>query len=650
MRLRNMAPIWLWAAALMTVLSGGVSAQTMLEAGDSAAALSEPVAAQGSMPNDTVAVASRSIVDTVILIPSLDFNRVRLADALSALARSYQIPLYVDSSVVGNISLRLDNVTLNDALLFMIKQYGMAWERTGGIVKVFKPEIPPPEPEPLDVFYTSGRLTMSLEKADIARLIDTLVDLTGRNIVLEAGTSGTLSGRIADLPLEEALRVLLGTNGFTFRKVDQVIYVGREPETERMARPRSVDIRCESGLVSVSVTNTPLRDVLAVLADQCGANIFVQTALEGTASASFAGKTLEESLTYLLINTAYSFKETGGIYFIGSRDSEDLYDSRLVRLKHLIAGNTIELIPTSLTKQVTVKVSKEHNGLVLTGPRTAIAGLESFLSKIDVPTAQVLFEVLVVDYSTTERAEFGITANNFGGDSILPGQSYYPLIDVSAVGRDLNDDLRSIERQFGWSNLGVLADDFFLRLQMLRRDGKANIRSHPQLAALNGHPASIEIGVTQYYLLESKTTYLNQSSGEPVQTAQRFETVEANMSLKVTPFVNAEEELTVDLEATFNSPAGTFDPDIPPTINRRILTSTVRLRNGETIVLGGLVQQNKSLTIDKLPILGSLPLIGRLFQNRYSNDTESELMIYMTPHVYYGSEGSINIEHVLDGK
>jgi type IV pilus assembly protein PilQ len=308
------------------------------------------------------------------------------------------------------------------------------------------------------------------------------------------------------------------------------------------------------------------------------------------------------------------------------------------------------MIPQTLTKQLTVKVSKEHNGLVVTGPRTDMVSLEEFVRKIDIPLAQVLFECIVVDYTTTDRAEFGITANNFGGDSGLPGQSYFPVIDISDTGSSLNRKIGSLERHLGISNLGTLSSDFFIRLNMLEQEGKANVRSHPQIASLNGYPAKIEIGTTQYYLLESKTTYVNQPSGDPIQTAQRFETVEADMSLEVVPYVNPGGELMVELKAQFNTPAGTFDPDIPPTINRRTLTSTVCMKNGQTIVLGGLVQDSKTVTADKLPILGSIPILGRLFQNRSSSDTKSELMIYMTPHVYYGSEGTIDIDSVLHQK
>ncbi len=603
-------------------------------------------------PDDTDAVSLVSnrlnIVDTVVVIPRLDFSSISLFDALTALARAYDLSLYIDSSVAGNISLRLDNVLLNDALLFIIEEYDLQWRKTGNIIKIFKPVVPLPEPEPLDISFADGLISFDLKKAELGDFVTALIDLTGRNIIVENNARGYVSGKITELDLEKAMRVVLPANGFTFKKIDDVIYVSAaDAGTKPGARTANLHVKYEDNRLSLDVANTRLSDVISAVTVESGANIFVQTQLEGNITASFSDKTVEEALTYLLLNSEYTFNETNGIYFVGNRSSEDLHDTKLIRLKHLIATNLESLIPVSLSKQITIKVVKEHNGLALTGPRTAIARLESFIEELDIPTAQVLFEVLVVDYTTTERAEFGITANNMGPDSDLPGQIYYPQIDLSTDGQGANAKLRSAERHLGISKLGILGEDFFIRLEMMKQEGKANLISHPKIATLNGHPASISIGTSQYYLLESQTVYPSQQSNVSTQTSQRFEIVQADMSLEVVPYVNTNRELIVEVKPEFNTPAESFNPDIPPTINRRVLNSTVRLKDGETIVLGGLVQNTVTKTIDKLPILGDIPLIGRLFQNRRSTDVQSELMIYITPHVYFGSEGAVNIDTLL---
>ena len=92
----------------------------------------------------------------------------------------------------------------------------------------------------------------------------------------------------------------------------------------------------------------------------------------------------------------------------------------------------------------------------------------------------------------------------------------------------------------------------------------------------------------------------------------------------------------MEVHPEFNTPVGTLNANVPPTINSRVLDSTVRLKDGETIILGGLIQESESENINKVPILGDIPLLGRLFRNKRTSLIKSELMIFITPYVFYG--------------
>ena len=117
-----------------------------------------------------------------------------------------------------------------------------------------------------------------------------------------------------------------------------------------------------------------------------------------------------------------------------------------------------------------------------------------------------------------------------------------------------------------------------------------------------------------------------------------FEKIEANISLKITPWVSASGEVTTEIHPEFNTPVGSLDPNTPPTIDSRVLDSTVRLNDGETIILGGLIRDSRSTTYNKVPLLGDLPYLGHIFRNRNHNDQKEELIIYITPHIFYGDE------------
>ncbi|SYZ73738.1 hypothetical protein TRIP_C60008 [Candidatus Zixiibacteriota bacterium] len=604
-----------------------------------------------SLNGDSLAPVNARIVDTNIIIPSLDFSGVNLGDALTALIRAYQLSMYIDTSVTGTISMRIDNVSLNDGLLFIIREYKLAWERTGNIVKIFKPNIPPPPLPPLDIKYDKGNISFDVIGADLPRFIETVINLTGKNIIIDEGARGSVTGHLVDMEFEKGMKAILGSSGFTFSRIEDIYHVGYlEKAGEQGKKVSRYSVSCQGDSVSIDVRNAPIADILTTLSDECHLSIIVYGKIEGTITANYKNQPLSEVLGFILRGTPYSFKQDGNIYFVGDKNSENLFTSKLIRLKHISNVNIQDLIPATLAKQVSVKAVLEQNGIIITGPSTSILEVERFLKEIDVPPAQVLFDAVVVDYNLTNIKDFNLTANNTGLKTTLPDHVYYPNIDYSATGDNLNVHLNDISDFLNISNIGHLSGDFYMRLQIMEQDGIANIRSRPQIAALNGHAASIKIGTSQYYLLESKTIYPSDQTNVSTQTSQRFEVIDADMSLEVTPWVTESGEIIVDIKPEFNTPASVLNPDVPPTISRRVLKSTVRLRDGETIVLGGMIQNQDNTTIKKFPLLGDLPLIGWIFQNRHSNRVKSELMVYLTPHIYYGSEGSIDIKKILKQK
>ena len=150
---------------------------------------------------------------------------------------------------------------------------------------------------------------------------------------------------------------------------------------------------------------------------------------------------------------------------------------------------------------------------------------------------------------------------------------------------------------------------------------------------------SWQLSTTQYFLIRSETTFAQQT----VQTriSEEFETIEASMSLTITPWVTTTGEIITQIRPEFRTPQGALNAEFPPTINHRIVDTTVRLLDGQTIILGGLVQESIHEEERKFPLLWRIPVLGKLFVSKVQSSSTSELMIYLTPHIYYGEEGSV---------
>jgi type IV pilus assembly protein PilQ len=304
----------------------------------------------------------------------------------------------------------------------------------------------------------------------------------------------------------------------------------------------------------------------------------------------------------------------------------------------------MEMLPQAITSLATIKVSKEHNGFVVVGAHDAVEQLEEYLQELDKPIAQVLIEALVVDYDVTNGSEFGIEAGLSGGQDTLKANrkgSLYPGVNMTFNGTAVNHMLQKAKKvklfgtEINLANLGTLPSDFYLNLKALETEGLANVKSRPLIATLNGHKASLSVGTTQYFLLKTTTPYRDQTQ-TVFQESQSFQTIEADVKLEITPYVGADGMITVELKPDFRTPVGQLSPDIPPTISKRSMNSTLIMKEGETIVLGGLVQESESETATQVPILGSIPLLGKIFSSSSTSKRKAELMIYITPHISYG--------------
>ena len=201
----------------------------------------------------------------------------------------------------------------------------------------------------------------------------------------------------------------------------------------------------------------------------------------------------------------------------------------------------------------------------------------------------------------------------------------------------------------GIGSIGQLPANFYFKVQALEREGYARVRSRPQIATLSGHTANISVGTTQYYVLRSLYPITSPGGGLTGEVEQ-FEQVEANVSLEITPWVSASGDVTAEIKPRFATPVGVLNADVPPTINSREVNTTVRLRDGQTIIIGGLIQESQSEVEERVPFLGSIPLLGRLFRSTRVDKRTSELVVFITPHVFYGDgRDSTRWRRYMDG-
>jgi type IV pilus assembly protein PilQ len=578
-------------------------------------------------------------------IETLNVRGAQLSDLLRGIASQYELNLIVDESVNDVVTLRLADIPVIDAVLFLADEYHLDLEQRGSILRISKPQPEPPPAAPLQIHFRNGLLTLDVQDVPIDELARVMADSSGYNLIVRQGVRGSVTGRLNQVGLVEGLRLLLANNGFTLRERDGVFIIdgAGQVATEGAGRAGSFFVNVQYERIDLDVTDARVTDVVAEIASQLDLRVVSYATSDNTIRARASGLTVEEALTLLFRGTALTYRRQGDVYVIADRQTDNISTSRLIRLKHARAAGLVELIPQDLRQRASVQLIKEQNGIMVQATSDVVAEIEQFVAELDRRSPQILIEALVVDFEDLDQFELGFrmglrdTLSTAGRWEFGAGGTYDRGFSASARGPRLNRELQPVRDILGMRTIGRLPADFYVQIQALERAGKAKVLSRPQVATLNGHAASISVGTTRYYILRTASPVVPGGQYFPIES-ERFEKVEAHVRLEVVPWVTDSGDVNAEIRPEFSTPVGSLDSRTPPTINTRQLETTVRLRDGETIILGGLIQEARTTEQTMVPILGRIPIIGHLFRGRKTVRRKSELVIYITPHVFYGDE------------
>ncbi len=583
-----------------------------------------------------------------LMVKSLNVRNTEIRDVLQGLGIQYSVNILMAPEVSGPITVNFSKIKLKEAIRLIAEENGYVLSVVHGAIKVEKRPAPKPltpPPPRFKITFEGNKLSVDVQKISSDQVIRRLVEVTGRNIVSDQGSLQDMSAFFKDMDLRKGLNLLAETNGMSVREKDGVYTLYREAwstaagkEGSSVTVPGRMHITVKDKLVSLEVTGAPLAEIISSISGQTGISTVVYGDLKGTVTMRVTDLPIEEAFQILFRGTDFTFWMHNGIYFIGPQTMQVLNNSKLIVLKHLKVDDVMDLLPPSLTKDAQLKAVKSQNAIMVVGTYEIIDGLNQYISQIDLPVPQILIEALVVDVDMDRIRQYGVDL--FMGDAkrVPSTEHIYPNVDqVLNKGRaqDIVDAIPGVR------DIVSLPKNFVAQIQALEQEKVLKIRSRPQIATLNGSEATITVGQTQYFLLKTETDY-QQAVGVSAKTSERFEKIEANVTLTVTPFVTGQGEITCDIVPDFSEPEGSFDSRTPPTLNRRVLKSKVRLRDGETIVLGGLVKESVNRTTRQFPFLGSIPVIGWLFKNVSDTKSRSQLMIFVTPHVYYGKDANVD--------
>ncbi|WP_141677214.1 type IV pilus secretin PilQ [Aliivibrio sp. 1S128] len=520
----------------------------------------------------------------------------------------------------------------------------------------------------ITVDLASAAATVDLKKENgklIIELYNTKVS-DDKLVILDVEDFATLVSRIETFrePNSTVLSVdIKGEYQYDYFLKDRSLQVviSSKPEVDK-----SVQISNggdDSKPISINFQDIPVRNVLQLIADYNDFNLVVADTVTGNLTLRLDGVPWQQVLDIILQVKGLDKRVEGNVVLIAPKSELDAQEkqvleqaqmaselaslsSEILSIKYAKASDIAELLVgegdiTMLSSRGSITVDERTNSLLLRDLPENIVVIKDIIDTLDIPIKQVQIEARIVTVNEGNLDElgvrWGITNTNgsttVGGsiESNLAAVGLYdggsddggglPVDDFLNVNLGLaNPAASSIAFQVAKLGSNLLLD---LELSALQAESKAEIISSPRLITTNKKPAYIEQGTEIPYLEAS-------SSGA---TSVSFK--KAVLSLMVTPQITPDNRLVLDLVVTQDRPGQVVKTGTGEAvaIDTQRIGTQVLVNNGETVVLGGIYQHSLSNSVEKVPLLGDLPLLGVLFRRSSENIGKKELLIFVTPKV-----------------
>ncbi len=385
-------------------------------------------------------------------------------------------------------------------------------------------------------------------------------------------------------------------------------------------------------LITLDAEDAPLPSVLKILAEKGDLNIItgVGASSSGRLTIHMKDVPLDQAVNLVVRAAGLAYERIGNSILVAAPQAlkeETGLSSYVVDLKYADAADVKEALKTIAGD---IQVDRGGNRLVVVTSPRVISQIAEIVRVLDVPARQVVLEARILEVSTGDAIKLGIDWDrlNSQGFVIVEGgsgtakQGAIPdsLSFFGSAGSKTLFDVRPMARQaLAWQTA----------VDLMIHEGKARVLASPKIATLNGREASILIG-SRIPFVVTGTVF----AGGGAAPVQRVEKEEVGIKLRITPLINADGYITTQITPEVSSVVGYkgSNNDLPVIATRQAST-TVRLKDGNSVIIGGLLSEEKTTDVTKLPLLGDIPLLGLLFQHRVVSTTKRDLVIEVTPHI-----------------
>ena len=583
---------------------------------------------------------------------TLNFKDADIKELIKFVADVTGYTVIMDPRIRANIQViskdPVNEQQLYDLFLAVLSSHGYAAVKTGNVLRIVSDKTVRTSPVPVVTGNRRGNAefitqVMELENISATKLIPVLRPLVPQEGHM-AAYSDTNAIIISDTAenVQKLIEIIakLDRSSLHETEVVKLTYASAE-ETVRILtqvlKPQAAD------------KSTSEEDRVSLVADSRSNSIL----LSGTGQARMKAMALISQL-----DTALDKVGNAKVIALNHANAKDLapilakVSQNMSRLDPGQAGGKGAAAAGNTASSI--EADESTNSLIVTAPSEVMEGLQAIIDRLDVPRAQVLVEAIIVEVTQGDLKNLGMDwlvadkQGGFGGSNQSNG-----LVGSVAQGAFDDDEEKALTglaaaiagipgAVWGGFNFDVDGTSFAAIITALQTTGETNILSTPSLMTLDNNEATIVVGQEVPFVTGSYTSTGTGSTtpGNPFQTISRKN---VGITLKVTPHVNEGGQITLDILQEVSGLASSEQSTVDVVTNERRIETRVNTRDGETVVLGGLIQDDVNEVISQVPILGDLPLIGRLFKKTKTTVSKKNLMVFLRPTVIRSSEKSLEV-------
>lgn len=453
----------------------------------------------------------------------------------------------------------------------------------------------------------SDRISFNFQNIDVRALLQLLADFSGYNILVSDGVSGTMSLKLDNVPWDQALQIILNSKGLGMKRDGNVIRIAPASELSALSKIQQDNDRAEEAIEPIDTATIRLKyaqatTVQAMLQQQGGSAATTPTTT-GLPSSMMQAAAGGNTATTAPAPTQSSLTVAGSGSLLSPRGS--------------------------------ILVDTRTNTLIINDTPSRLRDMRDLIAKLDIPVTQVLIEARIVEANSNFERDLGTrlllagVGGNLTYSNTLENGVTINQTGINAISADPSSFVNS---NMGIPTTGSMSAIFApnsntligLEVDALELQSEGRTISSPKVMTSNYQAANIQQGVQIPY----------QQASSAGNTNVAF--INATLSLQVTPQITDDGYISLNVNIQKNTPSS-LSVQGTPAIDTNSVTTQIRVKDGSTILVGGIYVDDQQQVLQQIPGLGDIPYLGWLFKNQVTKNNKKELLIFITPRIIANS-------------